>query len=127
VAAELERDPALANRVAAELDRPLATLGARTAAEDAPQRSPRTGARNFQARLVSGVDPALGPGILDPYALRERLGVEGLAAALAELRLGGLRAIIRQHRLDPRGRGGQGNDADRLRALILDAAAGRER
>jgi hypothetical protein len=84
-------------------------------------------ARSFQARLVTGVDPALGPGILDPFALRRRLGVEGLAAALADLRLGGLRAIIRQHRLDPHGRGAHGNDADRLRALILDATAVRER
>jgi hypothetical protein len=69
------------------------------------------------------VDAALGPGILDPFALRRRLGADGLVAALAELRLGGLRAIIREHRLDPRGRTTHVNDADRLRTVILEATA----
>jgi hypothetical protein len=126
VAAELERDPALAQRVAVELDRPLAELGRRGQAADAPKRAPRAGSRSFQARLVTGVDPALGPGILDPFALREGLGAEGLAAALAELRLGGLRAIVRQHQLDPHGRVTHSNDADRLRTLILEATAGHD-
>ena len=38
-------------------------------------------------------------------------------------RLGGLRAIIREHRLDPRGRTTHVNDADRLRTVILEATA----
>jgi hypothetical protein len=129
VADELERDPALASRVAAGMDRPLIGLEARAPAA-APEGmavvdAPRVGARRFQARLVTGVNAALGPGILDPFALRRRLGAAGLAAALADLRLGGLRAIIRAHELDPEGHTARVNDAERLRAVILAAAARR--
>lgn len=127
VADELERDPALASRVAAGIDRPLAGLDPRTVDASEPERAPRAGARRFQARLVTGVDAGLGPGILDPFALRQRLGAEGLAAALADLRLGGLRAIIREHALDPHGRAAHTNDADRLRAVILEETARRHR
>jgi hypothetical protein len=77
----------------------------------------------FQPRLVVGTPPTLGPGIPDPFALRQRLGEAGLRAALADLRLGTLRAIVREHRLDPSGRIARQNDADRLRTLILEAAA----
>ncbi|HEV2235756.1 MAG TPA: hypothetical protein VGR57_03760 [Ktedonobacterales bacterium] len=123
VADELERDPALASRVAAGMDRPLTALDPRTdTAAAGPVPAPRVGARRFQARLVTGVDAALGPGILDPFALFRRLGAAGLAAALADLRLGGLRAIVREHRLDPEGRTAHVNDAERLRGIILDAA-----
>lgn len=127
VADELERDPALASRVAAGMDRPLAGLDPRAVAAAEPERAPRPGARPFQARLVTGVDAELGPGILDPFALRQRLGTEGLAAALADLRLGGLRAIIREHALDPHGRTAHANDAGRLRAVILEETARRQR
>jgi hypothetical protein len=127
VADELERDPALAGRVAAGMERPLADLAPRASEVPAPVPAAERGGRRFQARLVTGVDAALGPGILDPFALRRQLGAEGLAAALAELRLGGLRAIIREHGLDPRSRTAHVNDADRLRAVILEASAERER
>jgi hypothetical protein len=70
-----------------------------------------------------GTPPALGPGIPDPFALRERLGPAGLQATLADLRLGTLRAIVREHKLDPSGRIARQNDAERLRALILEATA----
>jgi hypothetical protein len=124
VADELERDPALASRVAAGMERAPATLASLAGHSPAPERAPARGGRRFQARLVTGVDAALGPGILDPFALRRQLGTQGLAGALAELRLGGLRAIIREHGLDPSGRTAHVNDADRLRAAILAAAQG---
>lgn len=127
VADELERDPALASRVAAGMDRPLTGSDPRAVAGSEPERAPRSAARRFQARLVTGVDARLGPGILDPFALRQRLGADGLAAALADLRLGGLRAIIREHALDPHGRAAHVNDAARLRAVILEATAQRQR
>jgi hypothetical protein len=127
VADELERDPALASRVAAGMDRPLAALDPRSSAAADPERAPRARARRFQARLVTGVDAGLGPGILDPFALRRRLGADGLAATLANLRLGGLRAIIREHALDPQGRTAHVNDAERLRAVILEATTQRSR
>ncbi len=43
-------------------------------------------------------------------------------AALDELRLGSLRAIVREHKLDPSGKLAQQNDAEKLRAAILKAA-----
>jgi hypothetical protein len=129
VADELERDPELARRVAAEIARLGAAPGKlddrqEGAPEDAAPRAKGTGARVFRSRLVPGVDAALGPGIPDPFVLRERLGAAGLEAALAELRLGTLRAIIREHQLDPDGRLVRLNDADRLRAAIVSATAG---
>jgi hypothetical protein len=63
----------------------------------------------------------LGPGVPDPFALRERLGEDGLREALADLRLGTLRAIVREHRLDPEGTLAGQNDDAKFRALILRA------
>ena len=62
-------------------------------------------------------------GIPDPFALRARLGERGLRAALDELRLGTLRAIVREHKLDPKGRLKGQNDEQKLRELILAATA----
>jgi hypothetical protein len=59
----------------------------------------------------------------NPFALRERLGEAGLRAALDDLRLGTLRAIVREHQLDPTGKLKGMNDAGKLRALILATTA----
>ncbi len=75
--------------------------------------------------MVEGVSATLGTGILDPFAVREASGEEGLRATLAGLRLGSLRAIVREHQLDPNGAVVRGNDAERLRALILERTARR--
>lgn len=142
VADELERDPSLARRVAAAagpLPAVLATPPSPATPEAPPPRAkvPRVGGtdqpdgpgtaravgRRFQPRLVTGAAPELGPGIPDPFALHARLGHAGLETTLAELRLGTLRAMVREHGLDPSGRLIRQNDADRLRALILEAVA----
>lgn len=131
VAAELERDPDLARRVAASITAPSAdtTPAAGTPVPDAasalkhpdvPSASRLN--RAFRPKLVTGASPDLGPGIPDPFALYQKLGADGLRAALDELRLGSLRAILREHRLDPKGALTRQNDAAKLRAVILAAA-----
>lgn len=130
VADELERDPALARRVAAAIresltvgDGPLNVVAeeyAAPAAEAKAGKGPKP-ARAFRPTLVTGASPELGAGVIDPFALRQRLGADGLRRALGELRLGSLRAIIREHRLDPKGKLVGVNDAARLRNAILDA------
>jgi hypothetical protein len=142
VADELERDPSLARRVAAAAG-PLPTAPAASSSASAPEAPPprakapraegadqpggqgtgRAVGRRFRPRLVTGAAPELGPGIPDPFALHARLGHAGLQTTLAELRLGTLRAMVREHGLDPSGRLIRQNDADRLRALILEAVA----
>lgn len=130
VADELERDPALARRVAAAIRESLTAgdgpLNAVAEEYAAPSAAAKTGkgakpARTFKPTLVTGASPELGTGVIDPFALRQRLGVDGLRRALGELRLGSLRAIIREHRLDPSGKLAGVNDAERLRSAILDA------
>lgn len=133
VASELERDPALARRVAGAMRIPNAPApapaGADRSAEaatadvaaDRPVAPTRSSGRAFKPRLVTGAAPALGPGVPDPFTLREQLGEDGLRAVLADLRLGTLRAIVREHQLDPaRHLAGQNDDA-KFRALILKA------
>ncbi len=123
VAAEIERDPALARRVADALAAPLD----QPEQPDAPTPAPEplaTGTRAVRAftpRLITGASPALGPGVPDPFALHAKLGLDGLRVALEELRLGSLRAIVREHGLDPGGKVSRQNDAARLRELILAA------
>lgn len=119
VATELERDPALAQRVAQAINETPATLAAPSAPSEEPA-PPRIG-RSFHPTIVTGVAETLGPGVPDPFALRERLGESGLREALASLRLGSLRAIIRQHGLDSSGGLSKLNDAEKLRAHILAA------
>jgi hypothetical protein len=135
VAAELERDPALARRVASAVSasddggsvgasggRPDAPdTPATTDADQAAPKAPKRGPRAFTPRLVTGAGPELGTGIPDPFALRDRLGSDGLRTALDELRLGTLRAIIREHRLDPSGKLVRQSDAAKLREAILAA------
>lgn len=139
VAAELERDPALAQRVAdavstaatappassteeqADGERTSVPAPASDDASAAEPKPPRVN-RGFRPKLVTGASPDLGTGIPDPFALYARLGAEGLHAALAELRLGTLRAIAREHGLDPKGTLARQNDAEKLRAAILKAA-----
>lgn len=129
VAAELERDPALARRVAGAMRAPLSGGApplaepelAAGAAGDAPAQPIRRAGKAFKPKLVTGAAPALGPGVPDPFALREQLGEDGLRAALADLRLGTLRAIVREHRLDPTGQLVGQNDDAKFRALILRA------
>jgi hypothetical protein len=83
--------------------------------------------RSSRARLVPGTDANLGTGIPDPFALYARLGRDGLREALADLRLGTLRAIIREHHLDPAGALSGVNEAGKLRAAILKAASGKKK
>jgi len=117
VATELERDPQLAARVAAAMaPEPRAAV----AEGEQPARH-RRGGKPFQPRIITGAAPELGMGIPDPFALRTRLGERGLRAALDELRLGTLRAIVREHKLDPKGRLKGQTDEQKLRELILAA------
>ncbi|MGZ3677884.1 MAG: hypothetical protein ACXWQR_04870 [Ktedonobacterales bacterium] len=137
VAAELERDPDLARRVARAVvepqpqqqpqDAPPATHTTETLADapeqamEAPTKAKRA-SRTFSPRLVTGLSPDLGQGVVDPFALYATRGEDGLRAALDELRLGSLRAIVREHQIDPLGKLAQQNDAEKLRAAILKAA-----
>jgi hypothetical protein len=130
VAAELERDPALARRVAEALAAPEGTVRsdevynheAGEGGKETSAAAKRGVNQSFRPRLVTGTDPALGSGIPDPHAIYARTGEAGLRAALAELRLGSLRAIVREHRLDASGKLAKQNDAEKLRAAILAAA-----
>jgi hypothetical protein len=127
VADEVERDPALARRVAAATAQLGATApDADAAGGEADHRvragrtgSPTVGAKPFKPRIVTGARPDLGPGIPDPFALRAQLGRDGFCAALEELRLGTLRAMVREYHLDAAGRTPQHSDAARLRQLIV--------
>ena len=123
VAAELERDPHLATRIADSLK--SAAPPVPLAADVKPEvvRTPTT--RTFRPTLVTGTSPSLGPGVPDPFALRESLGESGLRETLADLRLGTLRAIVREHRLDPAGKLSRLNDAGKLRDAICAAVLGR--
>ncbi|HEY7342187.1 MAG TPA: hypothetical protein VH591_15010 [Ktedonobacterales bacterium] len=127
MATELERDPALARRVAGAMRAPVVATPtevaevAPDATDEQPSQPARRAGKAFKPRLVTGAAPALGTGIPDPFALREQLGEEGLRAALADLRLGTLRAIVREHKLDPSGRLAGQNDDAKYRAQILRA------
>ena len=127
MATELERDPALARRVAGAMRAPVVATPpeAATVASDAtgeqPSQPVRRAGKAFKPRLVTGAAPTLGTGIPDPFALREQVGEEGLRDALADLRLGTLRAIIREYKLDPSGKLAGQNDDAKFRALILRA------
>jgi hypothetical protein len=127
MATELERDPALARRVAGAMRAPVVATPPEVAdvASDAigkqPSQPVRRAGKAFKPRLVTGAAPTLGTGVPDPFALREQLGEDGLRDALAELRLGTLRAIAREHKLDPSGKLAGQNDEAKYRALILRA------
>lgn len=131
VASELERDPALAERVAQAINAPAGvdtpSAAPVPAATPDTEPAPPTVGRNFRPRIVTGVADSLGPGVPDPFALRERLGEPGLREALESLRLGSLRAILREHHLDPSGALSKLNDAEKLRAHILKATRGKGR
>lgn len=127
VAEELERDPDLARRVAGAISADAAAPQSVAASEPSgaeadDEATPEVvRVRPFRPRVITGADPRLGTGIPDPFALRERLGEDGLRAALADLRLGTLRAIAREHGLDPKGTASRQNDEEKLRHLILTA------
>ncbi len=123
VAAELERDPHLATRIADSLkaDAPAVPVPA----EFKPDVVRAPSARTFRPTLVTGASPSLGPGVPDPFALHEILGEVGLRETLADLRLGTLRAILREHRIDPAGKLSRLNDAGKLRDAICAAVLGR--
>jgi hypothetical protein len=127
VAAELERDPALARRVTTAMggalggERPEGAADGEAATTRDAEPAATIG-RTFRPTIVTGVTPELGAGVPDPFALRDRLGVDGLRTALESLRLGSLRAIIREHNLDPNGRLSRQNDAAKLRERIVRAA-----
>ncbi len=130
MASELERDPALAQRVAQAISEAPAVApvsgerSQRAAAQgSADEPAPPSIGRTFHPTIVTGVAEALGPGVPDPFALRQRLGEEGLRDALASLRLGSLRAVLREYHLDPSGKLSKLNDAEKLRAHILQATA----
>jgi hypothetical protein len=127
MATELERDPALARRVAGAMRAPVVATPLEVAdatpdaTDEKPSQPTRRAGKAFKPRLVTGAAPTLGTGIPDPFALREQLGEEGLRDALADLRLGTLRAIVREHKLDPSGKLAGQNDEAKYRALILRA------
>jgi hypothetical protein len=125
IATELERDPNLAKRVteAIRAETPAPMNESVTPEHEPPAKK---SARPFRPRVIEGARPDLGPGVPDPFALRARLGETGLAAALDELRIGSLRAIVREHKLDPTGKALKETDAERLRKLILRATTSRE-
>jgi hypothetical protein len=120
IAGELERDPQLARRVTEAM---RAETAAQVNEPAAPEPTAKKPARSFRPRVIEGARPDLGPGVPDPFALRARLGETGLAAALDELRIGSLRAIVREYKLDPSGKALKETDAERLRKLILRATA----
>jgi hypothetical protein len=120
IAGELERDPQLAKRVTEAMRAEPVASSPTTRDADAPAKKP---ARPFRPRVIEGARPDLGPGVPDPFALRARLGEKGLAATLDELRIGSLRAIVREYKLDPSGKALKETDAERLRKLILRATA----
>lgn len=128
VAAELERDPALARRVAQTITEPATEPAKPPTATEEPETEPTPRKRgvnqSFRPRLVTGTSPELGSGIPDPFALARRKGEAGLRAALEELRLGSLRAIVREHKLDPGGKLARLNEAEKLREAILAAVRG---
>ncbi len=117
VADELEHDPELARRISSS----LASSEPPLSPPDEPSRPASSGSPPFRPRLITGTSPELGTGIPDPFALFLRRGEKDLRAALEELRLGTLRAIIREHHLDPQGKLAQQNDAAKLRKIILEA------
>jgi hypothetical protein len=127
MATELERDPALARRVAGAMRAPVVASPtevadvALDATDEQPSQPALPAGKAFKPRLVTGAAPALGTGIPDPFALRKQLGEEGLRDALADLRLGTLRAIVREYKLDPSGKLAGQNDDAKYRALILRA------
>jgi hypothetical protein len=123
IAGELERDPNLARRVTEAM---RAETSAPVTEPAEPEPAAKESARPFRPRVIEGARPDLGTGVPDPFALRARLGETGLAAALDELRIGSLRAIVREYTLDPVGKALNGTDAERLRRLILRATASRE-
>jgi hypothetical protein len=57
----------------------------------------------YGAPTVAGRAADLGSGTPDPFMIYDERGEDGLRQALATLRAGGLRAIIRAHKLDPQG------------------------
>jgi hypothetical protein len=118
VAAELERDPDLARRISGAV-----TTSTSTTPPDAPVERASTGSSTFRPRLIAGASPDLGPGVPDPFLLFSQRGEKGLRAALEELRLGTLRAMIREHGLAPPGKLAEEHDAAKLRALILREVA----
>lgn len=125
VATELERDPALAKRVAQAINDVAPPAPAESVSEsvETPEALPVPPivGRKFRPTIVTGVAEDLGPGVPDPFALRAKLGEAKLKEALASLRMGSLRAIIRQHGLDRDGSLIAINDAAKLRAHILAA------
>jgi hypothetical protein len=125
VADELERDPELARRVSNSLasSTPQVTPDSTASQDETTTNTPSTpSAPTFRPRLIPGTSPELGPGIPDPFLLLSRRGEKGLRAALEDLRLGTLRAIIREYHLDPQGKLIRQNDAERLRKAIMEAA-----
>jgi hypothetical protein len=145
----VERDPALAARVAASATEPpagpielpaeveevparaepLPPVATIPPATEAPAESDlitptlrhtRRGSR-YGTPSVAGRAAALGTGIPDPFALFAAEGEEGLRQALATLRVGTLRAIVRAHALDPAGKLSTSTTEKRLITAIIAA------
>lgn len=146
----VERDPALAARIAAEVapppspspsydgegrrtDRSLGQAGASSfpvvdaadagasLAQSAPIVRHSRRATKYGAPAVAGRAPELGAGVPDPFAIAMATGEEGLQRALATLRAGSLRAIIRTHQLDPKGKLSATATEQRMITVILTA------
>jgi hypothetical protein len=123
VADELERDPELARRVSSALDstEPRPEPDHAVWLDEATTTPLTPSSSTFRPRLIPGTSPELGPGVPDPFVVLSRRGEKGLRAALEDLRLGTLRAIIREHHLDPQGKLTRQNDAHKLRRAIIEA------
>lgn len=114
LAEAIERDDALGRHLA-EVARESGLLAAAPTARPAvsERRTRRAG-----AAAAAGAPP-------DPFALLRERGEPGLRAALAELNLAALRAIIRTHRLDPARIAARWTARDRLVDLIAEQVRAR--
>ncbi len=124
VADELERDPELASRIRRSLAPADPPVSSHTLLADEPPQSAKSASATFRPRLVTGAGPELGTGVPDPHVLLAQHGERGFGALLEGLRLGTLRAIIREYHLDPGGKLARQNDASKLRKAILETIVG---
>jgi hypothetical protein len=120
-----ERDPVLAAhlRDALEASGLLAMAG--------HSRRPHASAKSPSAATPRPPHAATSPqastasAMPDPYVLLRERGEEGLRAALAELDLAALRAMVRTHRLDPARIAARWTARERVIELIVSQVRGR--
>jgi len=140
LATEVERDPALAARVAGietapdqvteTATRPMLSDHAQdmppapaSASESAPPPTLKHRRRSsrYGPPTVAGRTAELGTGVPDPFAVLAASGEAGLRQALSTLRAGSLRAIIRTYKLDPQAKLPPEATEKRMITLIIAA------